>query len=142
MNNDDIEIVDQTSKAEKKKMKLRTKIIIIVSSIVVSFLGIFLFLFYGPWDGFRNFWITSAMTTMNHQYLAKWFYSDETIQKVLNGNSTIESGESTNPDLITIKKYDKDVHIYKNKYEKEVLTKDDGNDLYKVINVAGKSYQD
>lgn len=141
MNNDDIEIVDQTSKAEKKKMKLRTKVIIIVSSIVVSFLGIFLFLFYGPWDGFRNFWITSAMTTMNHQYLAKWFYSDETIQKVLNGNSTIESGESTNPDLITIKKYDKDVHIYKNKYEKEVLTKDDGNDLYKVINVAGKSYQ-
>ena len=91
MNNDDIEIVDQTSKAEKKKMKLRTKVIIIVSSIVVSFLGIFLFLFYGPWDGFRNFWITSAMTTMNHQYLAKWFYSDKTIQKVLNGNSTIES---------------------------------------------------
>ena len=93
------------SHTEKKKMKLRTKILIIVSSFIIFIFGIFLFLFYGPWDGFRNFWITSAMTTMNHQYLAKWFYSDETISKVLNKNVVIESGESTNPDLITIKKY-------------------------------------
>lgn len=134
------EVNEEQKKVEKKKMKLRTKIIIIICSILVFFMGIGLFLLYGPWDGFRNFWITSAMTTMNHRYLAEWFYSDETIQKVLNKNNVIESGDSTNPDLITIEKYTGDSNIYKNEYEKEILTNKD-NDLYKVINISGKSYQ-
>ena len=133
-------IDEKDNKVEKKKMKLRTKIIIIICSILVFFTGLGLFLLYGPWDGFRNFWITSAMTTMNHRYLAEWFYSDEVIQKVLNSNEVVESGASTNPDLITIEKYTGDSTIYKNEYEKEILTNKD-NDLYKLINISGKSYQ-
>ena len=31
--------------------------------------------------------------------------------------------------------------IYKNKYEKEILTKDEGNDLYKVIEISGGKYK-
>ena len=45
------------------------------------------------------------MTTMSHQYLAKWFYSDEVIQKVLAMNEVIESKENTNTNLVKIKKY-------------------------------------
>ena len=82
----------------------------------------FLFLFYGPWAGFRNFWITSAMTTMTHQYLATWFYSDETIQEVLQSNSIIESGDISNPDAIQFRQYT--TTIYRNEYEKAVLQKD------------------
>ena len=54
------------------------------------FLFLFIFMFYGPWSGFRNFWITSSMTTMSHQYLATSFYTDDVIQKVLQDNSIIE----------------------------------------------------
>lgn len=126
---------------EKKKWSWKKKVTVIGGTGLVLGLSTFLFLFYGPWSGFRNFWITSAMTTMSHQYLATWFYSDETIQKVLAANKIIEVGEITDPDLIQFKKYSDNMTIFKNKYEKEILTKEPGNNLYKVINVAGKSYQ-
>ena len=124
----------------KKKWSLKKKTLVFGGSFFVLCLGTFLFLFYGPWAGFRNFWITSAMTTMNHQYLATWFYSDETIQKVLANNKVIEVTEDTDPDMIKLRKYTSKT-IYKNEYEKAVLTKDPGNDLYKVIEVSGSSYQ-
>ncbi len=121
------------------KRRMKKKFIIIASIFAVG-AGSFAFLFYGPWDGFRNFWITSAMTTMSHQYLAKWFYSDSTIQKVLANNIVEEVDEETDLNAIKLKKYVGKT-IYKNEYEKEILTKDKGNDLYKVINISGNSYQ-
>lgn len=123
-----------------KKWSLKKKLIVIFSSLFVVGISGLLFLFYGPWDGFRNFWITSAMTTMNHQYLATWLYSDETIQKVLANNQIVEIDEVSDSDSIKIRKYSAKT-IYKNEYEKAVLTKDSGNDLYKVIPVSGTSYQ-
>lgn len=124
---------------EKKKWSLKKKVLVTLSSLFVMCVGIFLFLFYGPWDGFRNFWITSAMTTMSHQYLATWFYSDETIQKVLASNSIIETNDISNVDAIKFKQYT--TTIYRNEYEKAVLQKDPGNDLYKVIEVSGSGYK-
>ena len=125
---------------EKKKWSLKKKLIVWGGSLFTLGVMAFAFVFYGPWDGFRNFWITSAMTTMNHQYLATWFYSDKTIQKVLASNSVEEVDESTNPDLVQLRHYT-DKTIYKNEYDKEVLTRDEGNDLYKVIEIKGASYQ-
>ena len=42
------------------------------------------------------------MTTMNHQYLATWFYDDETIQEVLSNNTIYETDEITDTDTITV----------------------------------------
>ena len=115
---------------QKKKMSKTKKILIIV--FVALFLlgsGTGLFLLYGPWSGFRNWLITTAMTTMNHQYLATWFYSDNTIQTTLDNNRVIESGEDTNSELIQFVDYDNTIITYKNKYDKEILTKDEVNDL-------------
>ena len=131
-------IADEIKKEKRKEKKLVTKIIIAMVILVSSFS---LFLFYGPIDGFRNFWITSAMTSMSHQYLATWFYNNDVINEVLANNHIIEVDENTNPDLINFKDYDTDQRIYENGYEKEILTKDPGNDLYKVIEVSGSGYQ-
>lgn len=127
------------NKEKKKKLSFWKKFFIV--SIILFILGIsgFVFLFYGPIYSFKEFWITSAMTTMSHQYLATWFYSDEYIQKVLSNNEIFEVDEISNPDDIKFRKYT--TTIYRNKYEKEILTKDEGNDLYKLINVSGKGYQ-
>ena len=123
----------------KYKWPLMRKLIAIISVVYIVGFSSFLFLFYGPITSFKEFWITSSMTTMNHQYLAKLLYSDEYIKKVLESNSIIEINEVTNPDLIKFRKYT--TTIYRNKYEKEILDKDPGNDLYKVINITGKGYQ-
>lgn len=130
---------DELLEKSKKKMSKKKKIIIAVTSSLACFICAFYFLFYGPWDGFRNFWITTAMTTMNHRYLATFLYSEETIQKVLAGNSVIEPEGSTNTSLIKFTKY-KRTTIYKNEYEKEVLDRDP-DDLYKVIDIEGKGYK-
>ena len=131
-------IASEIKKEKRKDKKIITKIIIALFIIGSSFS---LFLFYGPIDSFRNFWITSAMTSMSHQYLATWFYNDDVINEVLSNNHIIEVDENTNPDLINFKDYDSNAKIYKNEYEKQILTKDPGNDLYKVIEVSGSGYQ-
>ncbi len=125
----------------KNKLKTKHKILISTLSVFVLIIVSFFILLYGPYSGFRNFWITSSMTTMSHQYLAKWFFSDEEIEKVLAMNGVIEVDGSTDTSLIKIKKYNSSMKVYKNKYEEEILKKDEGNDLYKVINISGNSYR-
>ena len=125
-------------KKSNYKWPLKRKIVVgICITYIISFTS-FLFLFYGPFDGFRNYWITSAMTTMSHQYLATWFYSEETIMKVLENNSIVEIDEISNPDEIQFRKYT--TTIYRNEYEKEILEKDSDNELYKLIPIKGTGY--
>ena len=128
-------------KKNKTKYKLPLKRKIIISICLVYIFGFlsFLFLFYGPITSFKEFWITSAMTTKDHRYLATWLYSDKYIQKVLSNNSIIEVDEVSNPNDIVFRKYT--TTIYRNEYEKEILQKDSSDDLYKVININGNGYQ-
>jgi exopolysaccharide biosynthesis protein len=77
------------NKSERKKGKgkivLKTMLGIIITGMLIG-----LFLLYGPITKFREWYITSAMTTMTHQYLATWFYSDATINDVLSKNTVVE----------------------------------------------------
>ena len=129
---------ESSSKKKKKSWKVRLSLFVACFLILVSAVG--LFLFYGPISSFRDFWITSAMTTMSHQYLATWFYNDKTIDEVLARNHIIEVDDTTNPDLIDIKEQNGGT-IYKNEYERQILEKDEGNDLFKVIPISGSGYQ-
>ena len=125
---------------KKNKKSKKGKIKTILSSLIIIGSSLGLFLFYGPFNFFRDFWITSAMTTMTHQYLATWFYNDDVINKVLSKNHMVEVNDTTNPDLVNISDYNKNQTIYKNEYEKEILEHEDGA-LYKVIDIKGTSYQ-
>lgn len=102
---------------------------IIISIYVIGCCG-FLFLLYGPYDSFREWLITTAMGTMNHQYLCRWFYSDEYINDYLNSNYVDDGGAETDPSLINHKKTTK----YANEYERAVLERDE-DALYKVIDL-------
>lgn len=120
----------------------KLKIQIILGIVVV--LGIIsgLFLMYGPIPIFREWLITTAMTTMNHQYLATWFYSDETIQEVLDKNKVVEIAETTNPDLVTmptVVNLEEEKTEYENEYEKEIL-ENPNNEDYKIIQISGEKY--
>ena len=119
----------------KKKHKVRN-IIFSIGTISI-FLG--LFLLYGPWSGFRDFWITTAMTTMNHQYLATWLYKQDTIDKVLQKNQVIESQEKINTDLVEIYDNQTITTNYKDEYDKQVLEHEKG-DIYKYFKVEGYKF--
>jgi len=129
-------------KKEKKKIKISLKvkrIFLLLFSIGIIGLSCGLFLLYGPYSWVRNTLITTAMTTMSHQYLAQWFYSDEYINEVLANNYIVEINEDTNPDLIDIDDFD-DIDKYDSKYEKDLFEGVDEDTIYKKIKVKGTGY--
>lgn len=127
----------------KRKLKLSLKVkrtILLLFSIGIIGLSSGLFLLYGPWSWVRNTLITTAMTTMSHQYLAQWFFTDEYINEVLANNYMIEIDEDTNPDLIEFEDFS-DTGKYKSKYEKDLFEGVDEDTIYKIINVKGSGYK-
>lgn len=118
------------SKIKRKKRILKKTIFFIICDILA--ISGFIIM-YGPWDYVRNLYVTTAMKTMEHQYLAKIFYSDETIEKIMNSNYFVSINEDVDLNDIIIDTSEKT--SYKDEYEKELLTRDEGNDLYKVLNI-------
>ncbi len=125
----------RSAKHKRKKLKVWQRILVVLICIGILGASALVFILYGPYPNFREWLITTAMTTMNHQYLATWFYSDETINSVLKKNYVVELDEEANIDQVKFVDYTNLKVMYKNKYEKEILTRDEGNDLYKVINI-------
>lgn len=127
-------------KEKKEKKQLWKKILLIIAILMILGIGTVIFLLYGPYSGFREWLITTAMTTMRHQYLATWFYDDETIQEVLAKNKVQEVNEITDTNTIVVNKSENTEIEYANEYERAVLEKDPGNDDYKIIEIEGKGY--
>ena len=116
---------------KKKKRKIKKFVIICGILDILAICGFIMM--YGPWDTVRNFYVTTAMKTKDHQYLAKVFYNDKTIDKIMKSNYFIEIKEDLILDDIVIDTSPK--KKYKNEYDKEILTRDPGNEDYKVINL-------
>lgn len=121
--------IKKKKNSKKKKIMIKTIVFIILDLCA----AICFFIMYGPFDYVRNLYITTAMNTMEHQWLAKVFYSDEKIEKIMSGNYFVTITEDANTDDIVINTKEK--KKYSNEYEKELLTRDPDNDLYKVIDL-------
>ena len=127
---------DTKEKKKTTKVKKVLLILVILAIIGVSSGGLLL---YGPYSGFRDWLITTAMTTMTPQYFATWFYDDETIEASLAKNKVEEVNEITNTNTIVINNTVEET-VYENEYERAVLEKDHNNDDYKIIEISGKGY--
>ncbi len=116
-----------------KNLHILVKLFIFIDFVVIACF----FVVYGPIDKARVFWITTAMETGDHQYLANIFYSENTIKKVMEENYLDEINEDTDVSSITIGKEEK-ITSYTSAYEKEILEHEEGA-LYKLIQFK---YQD
>lgn len=134
----------KVEKKETKKNKKRGLLKVFRSILILGLLGMatLSIVLYGPWSGFRDWYITSAMTTMNHQWLATMFYDEETIKVVMEKNKIIEIDDVTDQTLIstTVDEADNDEVVYENEYERAVLEKDPEHPAYKLIDIKGKTY--
>lgn len=95
---------------------------------------------------FREWLITKAMNTNEHQYLATWFYDKDlinnTISKLVKTSSNYETSDAIvfNDIIYNPKKF-------ANKIEEEIFKKENEDDIYKIIEVTGvvngsnKTYQ-
>ena len=141
-----IEEKEKREKKQSKKSKNKLNNESIISNVFTALFSIgsigiivVLFLLYGPYSGFRNWLVTTAMTTMTHQYLATMFYEDDVISYIMDNNKVIESGESTDADAITIGS-NSNTTTYKNEYERAILERDPKNNDYKIIEINEKDY--
>ncbi len=132
---------NKSKRKGKKKKSVIKKIIIVLLILMILGGGTLAFLLYGPYSGFREWYITSAMTTMTHQWLAYLFYDDDTINEVLGKNRVDEIEEDTDLNTIVISSEEKKETKYENEYEKQILEKDEGNNDYKIIEISGKGYK-
>lgn len=119
-------VKNRASNKRRLRKWLRVVMTIFMTLYIIGCIS-FITLLYGPYAKFRDWLVTTAMSTMNHQYLCKWFYSNEQINDVMSKNFILESGESTDPDLI---KEEEEVEL--NEYEKELLTHEEGQ-AYKIV---------
>ncbi|NLI92802.1 MAG: phosphodiester glycosidase family protein [Peptococcaceae bacterium] len=88
----------ESSRKKSWAARLVQLILILFCILMIFFLG-FLYAPFQPFERARNLWVTTAMTTLNHQYLAKWFFSDEKIQSIMDNNQAASLGNS-DPSLI------------------------------------------
>ena len=115
---------------EANKRRLRKWLKVIMTIFMVCYITgctAFIILLYSPYEKFRTWLITTAMMTMDHQYLCKWFYSDTQINDIMSQNYIIESEEDTDPELIK-----QEIEASYNEYEKELLIHEEG-EAYKIV---------
>ncbi|MEG1351077.1 MAG: phosphodiester glycosidase family protein [Bacilli bacterium] len=119
-----------------KSKKLTITLIVLDICVFIGF-----FLTYGPFDYFRNLLITTSMTTMEHQYLAKIFYGPKTISKVLNSNYVVPNKEEIKLDDIILGSDISEKDSYSSIYEEQIFKRDEGNTTYKIIPINEYRYK-
>lgn len=110
-------VKNQKSPKKKKEKKKRTKkqklflVLKIVLTLVILFV-IFVFLFFKTslFQTYKELWVQTAMTTMNHQFLATWFLSDEEIAEIMK-RLEVENNENSNSSNITVETSSQDTNI-------------------------------
>ena len=132
-------IENDGKKSKKSKNSIVTRIFTALFTLGTVGIIVVLFLLYGPWSGFREWLVTTAMTTMTHQYFATWFYDEETINYVLDKNKIVEIDEETNLNAINTNEQDNVVE-YENEYERAILERDPDNNDYKIIEISEKKF--
>lgn len=126
---------------KKVKTKKREKKGFAIFLIVIDVIAILCFIaFYGPFKFISDRLVTTAMTTMTHKYFARMMYSQDYIDKILARNVTIEIDDQTDVSAIDVNS-NEDTGVYDSIYDKEILQREEGNDLYKVIPVEGSTWK-
>ncbi len=124
----------------KRKSKLRLKFkkfTVLMFLLDVSVVAFFIVI---NTDSFKSFWIPTAMTTMSHKYLAYTLYDEDTVNKVMSENYIETPTEKINLDDIVIGDTS-EKKSYSSKYEREIYTRDEGNEVYKIIRLQEAKFK-
>ena len=126
----------------KKNNKIKNKKNVLpIILIIIDIIGILCFVMvYGPFRFFSDRFVTTSMTTMTHKYFARTLYSDSYINTIMARNVTIEIDDQTDASAIKISD-NADTGVYDSIYDEQILKRDEGNDLYKIIEVEGSTWK-
>lgn len=123
------------AKKNKKKKKILRKIILVFEILYIFFYIGYIIVFHSPYTYLRDLWVTTAMSTMSHQWLAYMFVSPEDIAKIMNANKVLKPAEKINLDNIDIPVVNKTTDIDSN------TPKDSDMNKIDYININGNNYK-
>ncbi len=101
--------------------------------IVIAFVVV-----YGPFTDFQDMIIMTAKDTKTHDYIAYTFWSEKRVEETMAKYSYVPLTADVNLDDIVIDSSPKEK--YDNEYEEAILTRDQGNDLYKYLKIKVGKY--
>ena len=83
--------------SHKEKNTIIKKVILsfLISALILSFIGaaaFYVLIISGLFPSLQHTWICTAMTTLNHKYLATAFFSQEKIERVMAENFVDDTG--------------------------------------------------
>lgn len=90
------------ARARRKKRRFARPFFASFFSTLLAVFLIGVFLMYGPISYFRDLWVTTAMSTLNHQWLANLFFDDNTINQILAKNKTEDPTDETDAKAVTV----------------------------------------
>jgi len=121
-------------KKQKRKWHWFTKACIIVDiCALICFMTV-----YGPIDTFRNWFVTTSVSTADHRFYAATFYSQDYIAEICSSYVTVQTEKNTNTNAIKFEKAT-DTGVYSNIYEEQILKREEGA-LYKIIEIKEGNY--
>ena len=122
-------------KKKKKTWKIKKITILILFLDLLAVAGLTLI----NTQEFKSFWIPTAMTTMSHKYLAYTLYDEDTVNKIMSENYIEKPTEEINLNDIIIGDTSEKKH-YSSEYEKDLFTRENGNEVYKIIRLDEKKF--
>ncbi len=129
----------EKKKKEKKKKKKGLHWFTIMCLVVDLCAVCCFFTAYGPIDTFRDWLVTTAMSTATHRYLAYILYTEEMVEDITSKYVTTQTETSTDTSAIVFEEYDEET-VYSSIYDEQVCVKDEDNDLYKIIEIDEDGY--
>lgn len=117
----------------KKILKLVIKSIASLLILCIVFMSLVFYCNFQPFKNLRTLWVTTAMTTFTHQWLATDFISSSEINTILNENKVISTNAKTDTSKIKVSSKSVSVsNVNVNAYK--------GSDKISVINIKGNNY--
>lgn len=128
------------NKRKKRKSKFKSFLKKIIVLIILMIIFIFLFFKTTLFEEYKELWVQTAMSTMNHQWLAKLFLSDKEIEEIMKKLKVNNDENSDSSNIkITNKSNDINVETIKGKnYVGHVMTIGDPSRV-QLVDTRGKT---
>lgn len=92
----------RTKKRKFVHIFLKASALTVVSLIVTGFACFYIFIMSGWVKPTQELWVTTAMTTLSHKWLATAFIGEDTISDIMERTQVDDSGYQTSTDLVEI----------------------------------------
>lgn len=92
----------RTKRWTKKKKIVLSVILGFIAFCLIALGTAFVLIFHGPLTGLKELYVTTAMTTYTHRYLAYWFVGEEEIDQIMEKHRVPEPSGNTDEKAVKV----------------------------------------